>query len=67
MKTQTEENNYEHDSSIVKFIANITNSKIEAKSHELGNKIFINIETADRKLSVNKKFQFCVYYEVLLT
>ena len=48
-------------------MANITYNNLDSKSNEWGIKDFNNIETAERKLIVNKKFEFWVYDEVFST
>ena len=62
---KTEPNQNKNDSSIENLLANITNTKADIKTHEWGIKDFNNIETADRKLIVNKKFEFWVHDEAL--
>ena len=64
--TKSEANN-KNDQSIENLLANITSNKPDTKSHEWGIKDFNNIETADRKLIVNKKFEFWVHDEALST
>ena len=65
--TKSEANNNKNDQSIENLLANITSNKPDTKSHEWGIKDFNNIETADRKLIVNKKFEFWVHDEALST
>ena len=48
-------------------MANIICNKLDTKSYEWGIKDFNKIETAERKLIVNKKFEFWVYDEVFST
>ena len=48
-------------------LANITYNNLDTKSYEWGIKDFKKIETAERKLIVNKKFEFWVYDEAFST
>jgi hypothetical protein len=54
------------DPSIDNIIVNITASKNDiTKCHEYGIRDFNNVETADRKLIVNKKYEFWVHDDAL--
>ena len=53
------------ESSIESMVMNTDYKNEQGKQNEWGIKDFNNVETADRKLVVNKKFEFWVHDEAL--
>lgn len=55
------------ESSIEHLLANMTSKNDNSKSYEWGIRDFNNVESADRKLLVNKKYEFWVHDDALAT
>ena len=64
---KSEANNNNNDQPTQNHLANTTYNNLDTKSNEWGIKDFNNIETAESKLIVNKKFEFWVHYEAFST